>query len=126
MNRPVHFEIHASDPDALSRFYADAFGWKVTHVAAFNYWLLDTGEGPGYNGGMMKRMGAAAADGAPVNAFVVSLGVDSVDETLAKALAAGATVALPKMAIPGVGWQAYIKDPDNNILGLHQADASAK
>jgi predicted enzyme related to lactoylglutathione lyase len=29
------------------------------------------------------------------------------------------------MAIPGVGWQAYIKDPDDNILGLHQADAGA-
>ncbi|SRR5579862_437135 len=126
MNRPVHFEIHATDPAQLSKFYTDAFGWKVTHVPEFNYWLFETGEGPGYNGGMMKRMGAAPPGDGPVNAFVVSLGVGSVDGALAKALAAGATVAVPKMAIPGVGWQAYIKDPDNNIVGLHQPDTGAK
>jgi predicted enzyme related to lactoylglutathione lyase len=30
------------------------------------------------------------------------------------------------MAIPGVGWQAYVKDPDENIVGLHQPDPGAK
>jgi predicted enzyme related to lactoylglutathione lyase len=30
------------------------------------------------------------------------------------------------MAIPRVGYQAYIKDPDGNILGLHQPDPNAK
>jgi len=123
MPHPVHFEIHATDPDKLSKFYADVFGWKVQHLPHMNYWLLDTG---GTNGGMMKRHGAAAPDGAAVNAFVMSLGVASVDEMLKKSLAAGATVALPKQAIPGVGWQVYIKDLDGNILGLHQPDASAK
>ena len=39
---------------------------------------------------------------------------------------AGATVAMPKMGLPGVGWQAYIKGPDGNILGLHQPDPNAK
>jgi len=128
MNRPVHFEIHASDPGTLSKFYAGVFGWTVTHVPAFNYWLINTGDndGPGINGGMMKRMGPKPPGDGPVNAFVISLGVASVDVMLAKALAAGATVALPKMAIPGVGWQAYIKDPDNNLVGLHQPDAGAK
>jgi predicted enzyme related to lactoylglutathione lyase len=94
----------------------------------FDYYLIDTGEadGPGINGGFVKRMGQASSDGAAVNAFVCSLGVASVDETFAKALAHGATVALPKMAIPGVGWQAYVKDPDNNIVGLHQRDPNAK
>ena len=68
----------------------------------------------------------AAPKGAPVNAFVCSPGVASVDEAMAKALDAGATVAMPKMGIPGVGWQATIKDPDGNIPGLHQQDPSAK
>lgn len=128
MNRPVHFEIHASDPAKLSKFYADVFGWQITHMPQFDYYLIDTGanDGPGINGGFVKRMGPAAPEGAPVNAFVCSLGVASVDDAFAKALAAGATVALPKMAIPGVGWQAYIKDPDNNIVGLHQREENAK
>ena len=38
----------------------------------------------------------------------------------------GGTLALTKMAIPHVGWVAYVKDPDGNIFGLHQADPSAR
>ena len=127
MNRVVHFEIHASDPEKLVAFYTNVFGWKVSHMPQFDYWLIDTGSEPnGIGGGLARRRGPAAGEGAPVNAFVCSLGVASLDDALAKALDAGASVALPKMGIPGVGWQAYIKDPDGNILGLHQPDKDAK
>lgn len=126
MNRPVHFEIHASGPAALSTLHAEVFGWKVTHLPQLDYWMFDTGEGAGINGGMVQRMGPKPDATAAVNAFVCSLGVASVDDAPAKALGAGATVALPRMAIPGVGHQAYIKDPGQNILGLHQADATAR
>ena len=126
MSRPVHFEIHAGDPGKLAKFYADVFGWKIQHMPQFDYWLIDSGsEGPGINGGLVRRRGPAPAPDAPVNAYVCSLGIDSVDSYLERALKAGATVALPKMAIPGVGYQAYIKDPDGNLLGLHQPDKSA-
>jgi predicted enzyme related to lactoylglutathione lyase len=126
MERPVHFEIHASDPEKLVAFYAGVFGWKLTNYMPGEYWLIDTGTGDGINGGLVRRRGPAPAPDAPVNAFVCSIGIDSVDESLKRALAAGASMALPKMAIPNVGWQAYIKDPDGNLLGLHQRDASAK
>ena len=126
MSRPVHFEIHASNPETLAKFYADVFGWKIQHMPQFDYWLIDSGTSePGINGGLLRRRGPAPAADASVNAFVCSLGIDSVDRYLEGALKAGATVALPKMAIPGVGYQAYIKDPDGNILGLHQADKTA-
>jgi predicted enzyme related to lactoylglutathione lyase len=126
MARPVHFEIHASNPEKVVKFYVDVFGWKVTHMPQFDYWLIDTGTGDGINGGLMKRRGPAPGAESPVNAFVCSLGIDSVDTYLERSLNAGATVALPKMAIPGVGYQAYIKDPDGNIVGLHQPDPNAK
>jgi predicted enzyme related to lactoylglutathione lyase len=126
MSRPVHFEIHASDPERLTKFYAEVFGWKITHMPQFDYWLIDSGSSePGINGGILRRRGAAPAPDAPVNAFVCSLGIESVDNSVERAVSAGATIALPKMAIPGVGYQAYIKDPDGNILGLHQPDKSA-
>jgi len=126
MSRPVHFEIHAGDPEKLAKFYADVFGWKIQHMPQFDYWLIDSGsDGPGINGGLVRRRGPAPAPDAPVNAYVCSLGINSVDSYLDRALKAGATVALPKMTIPGVGYQAYIKDPDGNLLGLHQPDKSA-
>ena len=126
MPRPTHFEIHATDPEKLVDFYKRVFGWTFNHLPQMNYYLIDTGTGEGINGGVVKRMGPRAPDGAAVNAFVVTISVDSVDDSFKRALDAGATVALPKMAIPGVGWQAYVKDPDRNILGLHQPDKNAK
>ena len=126
MSGVVHFEIHASDPQALAKFYAGVFGWSVRHLPEMDYWLIDPGEGAGIGGGLLRRRGERAADGQGVNAFVCSIAVASAEAAHAKALATGATTALPLMAIPGVGWQAYIKDPDGNIVGLHQADAAAK
>jgi uncharacterized protein len=29
MGRPVHFEIHASDPDRTQAFYEAVFGWAI-------------------------------------------------------------------------------------------------
>ncbi len=34
-------------------------------------------------------------------------------------------VALPKMAVPGVGWLAYCKDTEGNIFGFMQSDETA-
>jgi predicted enzyme related to lactoylglutathione lyase len=30
------------------------------------------------------------------------------------------------MAIPGIGWLGYLKDPDGNIVGVMQSDPSAR
>ncbi len=89
------------------------------------YWLIDTNEPGAMMGGLLPRQGKLIPLQHP-NAFVVTMGVTSLDETLAKALAGGATIAMAKMAIPGIGWQAYLHDPEQNIIGLHQTDANAK
>jgi predicted enzyme related to lactoylglutathione lyase len=48
-----------------------------------------------------------------------------VDETLETVEKNGGTIALPKMAIPGVGWLAYCKDTDGNMFGIMQPDPAA-
>jgi len=35
-------------------------------------------------------------------------------------------VAIPKHAIPGVGYQAYLTDPDGNLFGIHEENKAAK
>ena len=60
-----------------------------------------------------------------VSAFIRTVQVDSVDDTLAGNAGLGGFVALPKMAVPAVGWLAFIKDTDGNILGLLQPDEGA-
>ncbi len=73
----------------------------------------------------MPRPAGGPADGRGVNAFVCTAEVDALDEALEKGTAMGAALALPKMAVPGVGWVAYLKDPDGNVLGLLEPDESA-
>jgi predicted enzyme related to lactoylglutathione lyase len=60
-----------------------------------------------------------------VNAFVCTVGVASAESSLAKAVELGAEVALPMMAVPGIGWLCYAKDPDVNVFGMMQADPTA-
>jgi uncharacterized protein len=127
MARVLHFEIHAGDPARAIAFYQRLFGWRFQQWGDQAYWLIVTGadDTPGINGGLLPRRGAAPANGQPVNAFACTVDVADLGASLAVATAAGATIALPRMPVPGVGWLAYIVDTEGNILGLMQADAAA-
>jgi uncharacterized protein len=127
MPRVIHFEIHAADPDRTVRFYQGLFGWEFTKWAGpMDYWLIKTGpDGQrGINGGMIRRQGAI--DGQAVIAYVCTIDVSSVDETIQAIPARGGTIAHPKMPIPGIGWLAYAKDTEGNIFGIMQADPAAQ
>jgi predicted enzyme related to lactoylglutathione lyase len=127
MPRVVHFEIHAEQPERAVRFYSGVFGWEVTKWAGpQDYWLIKTGPDgqPGINGGLLRRHGVI--DGQAVIAYVCTVDVPSVDDYLGRITDAGGTIALPKMAIPGIGWLAYAKDTEGNIFGIMQPDAAAR
>ena len=132
MNRLVHFEIHADDPERAVKFYKDIFGWTITKwdSPAMEYWVVMTAEKdskePGINGGLIRRKGPSPAKGQPVSAYVCTMEVTNLDETIKKILAAGGVEALPKFAIPGMAWQAYYIDTEGNIFGVHQPDSNAK
>jgi len=125
MPRPIHFEIHAEDLDRAQRFYETMFGWTFTAVAGSSFRLIRTGQGPGIDGGMMRRRGPAPQGGEPLTSWVCTIDVDDVDLYVARAEASGGSPAQPKMAIPGVGWLAYVKDSEGNILGMMQEDRTA-
>ena len=121
----VHFEIPADDPEKLMAFYSGAFGWEFQRmpmpgIPGGEYILVQTAEQgqPGINGGMYKRSDAGDT---PRN----FIGVASIDDALSKVAASGGTVAAPKMAIPGIGWSAFITDPEGNRYGVFQDDQNA-
>lgn len=122
MNRVIHFELGANDPEKLSHFYKEVFGWEVRRWEGPQaYWLITTGESDkaGINGGIMRHK-----DGLPRT--VNTIEVESVDEYSKKVEAGGGEVIVPKMAIPGIGYQAYCKDPEGILFGIHQPDPSAQ
>ena len=129
MNRVIHFEIHAANLDQMQKFYSDVFGWEITDMGPQmgNYRMVNTGQDktggayPGINGGLTPRHGAPPQENQAVNAYVCTIGVDDIDASIGKAKSAGGTMALEKMQVPGVGWLAYMKDPEGNIFGMLQA-----
>ncbi len=127
MGRVIHFEIHAEDPARAIAFYTELFGWEFAKWdGPMDYWLIKTGPDstPGINGGMVRRQGMI--DGQAVIAYVCTIDVASVDQSVKAVQAKGGQIALPKMPIPGIGWLAYAKDTEGNIFGMMQTDKAAK
>ncbi|NUN96459.1 MAG: VOC family protein [Candidatus Omnitrophica bacterium] len=125
MSKVIHFEIHATDPERAIRFYTEALGWRFTKWdGPIEYWTIRAGEDgePGVNGGLIRRMGAAPSEHAAVNAFVCTIGTDSLDSTLERIEKAGGIIAVPKMPIPTVGLLAYFKDTEGNVFGVLQPE----
>jgi predicted enzyme related to lactoylglutathione lyase len=129
MPRVCHFEIHAENPERAVAFYQKVFGWEISKWSGpVEYWLIKTvpESQPGINGGLLRRHGGGPSDGQAVNSYVCTIDVPSVDEFLTRIQSAGGTQALPKMAVPGIGWLAYAKDTEGNIFGILQPDPTAK
>jgi predicted enzyme related to lactoylglutathione lyase len=126
MGRVVHFEIQADDPERAIDFYATCFGWQFTKWdGPVDYWLITTGpdDQPGINGGLMRR--EAPLSGQGFGSFACTIDIINIDETIAIVTQHGGAVTKDKMAVPGVGWMAYVKDTEGNVFGVMQADSSA-
>jgi predicted enzyme related to lactoylglutathione lyase len=124
MSRVVHFEIPVQDMARARKFYTSVFGWKLENWGGpVEYWLATTGEEgtPGINGGLYSPEA-----GDPRTGVTNTLDVADVDEAVAKIIANGGAVVVPKMPVPGVGWLVYFKDSEGNVSGIMQADPSAQ
>jgi hypothetical protein len=126
--RVAHFEIHAADPQRAINFYTRVLGWEFNQWGDQPYWLIKTGpaETPGIDGGLLPRHGDGPLDGQAVNAYVCTVIIESLEACTEAVLAHGGTLALPRMAVPGIGWLAYFKDTEGNIFGAVQNDPEAK
>jgi predicted enzyme related to lactoylglutathione lyase len=85
------------------------------------YWLVSTGDAaaPGIDGGLSRRR-------FPGEGMSFTVDVESVDAAVKAVTAAGAQIVHPRSAIPGVGWLAYFKDPEGNVVGMMERDPEAK
>jgi predicted enzyme related to lactoylglutathione lyase len=119
--RVVHFEVPFDDGDRARSFYAEAFGWDVTPMPEMRYTMVSTGpmgemgpSEPGYiGGGMMERT-------AEMPAPVITLAVDDIDEALQTVGKCGGSTVMEKMAVGEMGFAAYFKDTEGNVMGLWQ------
>ena len=119
MPRVVHFDISAGNPNELMKFYESVFGWKFSRwEGPMEYWMIQTGEGPGIDGGLSKK--------SPQSMDINTIDVPNLDDYVKKVQENGGIIIVPKMAIPGIGWHAIFKDSAGNIFGMMQNDPNAK
>ena len=122
MARITWFEYFTEDAEKDLAFYKDAFGWESQQWGGAPYWLVLTGDKaePGIDG----AIGLPPMEGM-TQRVVNTISVDDNDAFVAKAVAAGGTIAVPKRAVPGSGWLTYLADPAGIIFGVMQYDDTA-
>jgi uncharacterized protein len=120
--RVVHFEIPYDDGDRARAFYEKAFGWTLMTMPGMGYTLVTSGpsgdEGPtepGFvNGGMMPRQG-------PYTAPIIVVEVADIDAALTAVGEAGGTTVTERTAVGDMGFSAYFRDPEGNLMGLWES-----
>jgi predicted enzyme related to lactoylglutathione lyase len=125
MGQPVvHFEIMGNDVDALRKFYADLFGWKIDADNPLNYGMVSADDNePGTSGtsGIGGGIGQMP-DGQPGYAtFYVD--VPDVEAALAAAERLGGTRVMgPENVMEGLVIGMFT-DPEGNIIGVAKTGA---
>ena len=120
MDKVVHFEIPADEVKRAEAFYQKVFGWSVNSIPAMRYTIVRTvdvdeqfmpKEAGAINGGMRKRQ-------EPITRHVITIQVASIDRASKKINAQGGTIVRGKMQVGDMGYAAYFKDTEGNVLGL--------
>ena len=124
-NSIVHFEIPADDIARAKAFYEKTFGWKIKPFPMppgeeyFGVTTRKKGE-LGIDGGMMKRK----MPGQPFTNYITVKSIDAMNQAVQTN---GGTIVLVKQEIgQSMGWISVFKDPENNLIGLHQAAAAPR
>ena len=122
MDKVVHFEVPFDDADRAHTFYREAFGWQLQSVPGMGYTMVTTtpadesgrpSEPGSVNGGMLARQG-------PITSPVITIGVDDLDDALARIEKLGGSVAIGRQAVGDMGFSAYVTDTEGNLIGLWQ------
>ena len=124
--RVVHFEIPYDDGDRARRFYANAFGWQIMPLPEMGYTLVMSGPSgdqgpsePGFiNGGMMERRD-------PFTAPNLVIDVANLEDALKAVNEAGGTTVMERLAVGDMGFTAYFKDTEGNLVGLWETAPSS-
>jgi uncharacterized protein len=123
--RVVHFEIPFDDGDRARGFYEKAFGWQLMPMPEMGYTLVMSGPSgdqgpsePGFiNGGMMQRE-------EPFTVPNIVIDVANLEETLKAVNEAGGTTVTERQAVGTMGFTAYFKDSEGNLVGLWETAPS--
>ncbi|MDX2391209.1 VOC family protein [Streptomyces sp. NPDC054904] len=111
------------DMDRAKRFYIEGLGWKIQNDYGISVFFDSDGASPvGFYGrdGLAEQVGTAP-EGSGFSGLVLTYVVRSearVDEIMAEARTAGATILKPAGALPWGGYGGTFSDPDGYVWSL--------
>lgn len=115
--------LGVQDMDRAKRFYVEGLGWKVKNDYGISvFFESDTGSIVGFYGrdGLAAQVGTSP-EGNGFSGLVLTYVVRSearVDEIMAEAEKAGATILKPAGALPWGGYGGTFADPDGYVWSL--------
>ncbi len=112
----THVEWSSPDPEKLATFLTGLFELKFDAYSE-NYFIHNPGDGVSIG---VLRNSQAQPGGTPS----VYIEVSSMDQTISRALELSGGVAVPKTEIPNMGWYAFLRAPEKNLVGLHESLSS--
>ncbi|WP_413319883.1 VOC family protein [Agrococcus sp. 1P02AA] len=111
----THIEIPVNDLTKATAFYSDLFGWQIAEMEGFEGYPMFQAPN-GVSGGALTQR----EEGFTQPRSMVE--VDSIEDTLAKATARGATVVVERSEITPTSWWAVFADVDGNQVGLFEGE----
>ena len=118
-NFVAHFEIPVLDLDRAMAFYSAVFETSLTREEIDGYQMAMfpvEDEGFGASGALVQGDVYKPS----IEGCFLYFGVESIDETMARALANGGSEMYAKKSNGDLGWVAEIGDTEGNRIALHQ------
>ena len=119
MNPVVYFEIPALDLERACDFYSKVFETTLTKDIVDGYQMAffeSSGDSFGATGALVVGDVYVPSH----QGCFLYFGVESIDETVARALEHGGSVLYPKKSNDDLGFVAEIQDSEGNRIALHE------
>jgi len=111
--RVIHFEILGKDGPALQKYWSELLGWKLDTSAPGGYGMTN----PEQTGIVVGVAGTRDGSAGHVTGYVR---VADIDATLARAVALGGTVIMPKFSPSPDATLALLADPEGHVVGISE------
>ena len=119
VNPVVYFEIPVLDLDRACDFYSNVFETKLTQEVVDGYQMAffeTSGDSFGASGALVVGDVYVPSH----QGCFLYFGVESIDETIARAVELGGSVLYPKKSNGDLGSVAEIQDSEGNRIALHE------
>lgn len=114
MDKVAHFELPVDNVERAKKFYRETFNWQTEDLPEKNYIIIKTGGE--IDGEMLKRDYAKNIPNYPT----ITVNVDDIEMSIKKIKNAGGLILKDKTQVADLGFMAYFRDSEGNILSIWQ------